>query len=343
MKNIIKCIAFFIILAIIWNYVFNILWIAKTPISNFYDEPKNSLDVVYIGSSNAYIHFNTVLAYNLYGYTTGMLSTDVQAFELVEYLIKDSEKCQDPKLYIIDIAKLIDNKENFTDENIRGTVDSMRFSKNRIDAINKALSIRDKNESEYINFYFSFLMYHNRWKYVIQSNVNAENKLYKGYYFTSATSVTEPQDYYEWSESVTELQDYNKQTLLDLIGYIKSNKLNVLFVIPKRVFYEEDQLRLNYAMSIIQENNMEVINFNTLDDLNIDLSTDLYNFAHINVYGAVKYTLYLSKYLKENYDLPDHRNDESYNSWDNEYERFKQRFKEITDKDFDEVLLEYNY
>ena len=140
-----------------------------------------------------------------------------------------------------------------------------------------------------------------------------------------------------------ELPEDNKKILLDLIDYIKDNNLNVLFVIPKRSFENPIDNRLNSASAILQENNFTVLNFNTLDNFtNIDFSTDFYNSSHLNIYGSTKYTLYFSKYLKENYNLPNHKGDNLYNLWDSEYTRFKQDFKNLTKKDFDELLNEYN-
>ena len=43
----------------------------------------------------------------------------------------------------------------------------------------------------------------------------------------------------------------------------------------------------------------------------------------------------------ENYNLEDHHYDSKYKSWEKEYERFKQDFKKITNKNFDDILLEY--
>ena len=56
---------------------------------------------------------------------------------------------------------------------------------------------------------------------------------------------------------------------------------------------------------------------------------------------ATKYTLYFSKYLKENYDLPDHRDDKKYNSWKTEYKKFKKQYKKLTKNNFDDLLKEY--
>ena len=43
----------------------------------------------------------------------------------------------------------------------------------------------------------------------------------------------------------------------------------------------------------------------------------------MNVGGAEKYTKYMSKYLADRYDLPDHRGQEGYESWDEALEKYK--------------------
>ncbi len=92
MKNVIKISIFLLILIIIFMFVSKILWLKKTPTSYFFEEPKNSFDVVYVGASNANYHFNSVLSYDLYGYTTGMLCSDAMPFFAIKYLIAESLK-----------------------------------------------------------------------------------------------------------------------------------------------------------------------------------------------------------------------------------------------------------
>jgi hypothetical protein len=89
--NLIKSVVFILIFMILWHIAFSILWTADNSIAQFYKERKNSLDVVYVGSSNAYAHFNTVLAYQEYGFATGMMSSDSQTFAALKYLVKESE------------------------------------------------------------------------------------------------------------------------------------------------------------------------------------------------------------------------------------------------------------
>ena len=245
--KIIKIGVFILIFILLFNLIARLLWINKNSISYFYDEPKNSLDVIYVGSSNAYVHFNTILAYHLYGFTTGMLSTDSQMFALVKYLVK----YQNPSLYVIDIAKIADDFSSYTEGDFRKTIDSMKFSKNRIDAINEVLNLKKIDKAEYINFYFSFFMYHNRWQNIGAASFVGDNRFFKGYFFTNFTSEIKPQEEYTWNPKFSELQKENKQILMDIINYIKQSKLNVLFVVPKRHYPEEINERI-YSFSILQ-------------------------------------------------------------------------------------------
>ena len=96
---------------------------------------------------------------------------------------------------------------------------------------------------------------------------------------------------------------------------------------------------LAIVLVILKKEGFNVINFNTLEDFNnIDYNTDFYNKAHVNIYGSTKYTLYLSKYLNDNYNLESHKNNQLYKSWDEEYNRFKANFNSLVNKDFDTFL-----
>ncbi len=343
-KDIIKAIVFLFILFVIMYFLFKILWLNPTAISLFYEEPKNSLDIVFTGASTTYRCFNTVLAYNLYGYTSGILSSSAQPFILTEYLIKESEKYQNPSLYVIDIGRVGNGPEDDEEGNIRTNTDSMKFSKNRTDAINAIMEYKNIDSKQYVNLNFSFLMYHNKWKRISKENLVGAKNYYKGYSFLDKSAVIKPIEKYTWMNDEIELQEKNEEILNSLINYIKDNNLNVLFIVPKKIYREDENKRINSAIKIIQDNNMNVVNFNTIEEFNdiIDINTNFYDNDHLNVYGATKYTLYLAKYLNENYEFKDHRKDGKYNSWSKEYERFKSSFKKITNKEFDELLLEYN-
>lgn len=346
MTKIIKEILFLSIFVFLWIHIFNILWLTKNPTSYFFDEQKNSIDIVYIGSSNVHNYFNPVLTYELYGYTTGLLTSGAQPFMAIKYLIKEAEKYQNPNLYVIDLYMLHEDfSMDFSDNHVRQVADSVAFSKNRFEMLNEMLNYYNVSKKDYINYYFSFLMYHNSWKNIEIGNFKNSPewfkgyKGYKGYLFDIGV---ESQEDNVWSNEVMNLPSENKKVLLDLLDYIKEHNLNVLFVIPKRKYWHPWPEILNYATLMIKEYGINTINFNQVDDLKIDSSKDYVDLGHFNVYGSTKYTLYFAKYLKENYDLPNHRGDKSYTSWEDEYERFQEDFEIKTGQNFDQLLIQYN-
>ncbi len=341
-KKIIKVLSFLIIFCVLCLIIFKVLWLEKTEYSyTVYDEPKNSSDVVYIGSSVSFYHFNSLLAYNEYGFTTTFMSSGTQPFPAVKYLLKEATNYQTPKVYIIDISRLPKDFSQIRVQDIRRCTDKMKFSQNRIDAINKCLSYHEEIEKDkYIEYYFSFLIYHNRWKKLNNLDFSKNEDYYKGFKFNKRTD-SYPHEKYNWPEEITEMPEEKRESLEDLINYIKQSNLNVIFVIP-HTLYEESELQcLVNASYIIEQNGLKVINFDKLEDFNLDYSSDFLDKYHLNVDGASKYTLYFSKYLMNNYKLSNHKGDSFYESWDKEYLKFKKDYKKVMEKDFEEQVNIY--
>ena len=57
-------------------------------------------------------------------------------------------------------------------------------------------------------------------------------------------------------------------------------------------------------------------------ELGIDWEKDYADSTHLNAYGALKASENLGAYLKELYDLPDHRSEEKYRQWNIDAEHF---------------------
>ena len=70
----------------------------------------------------------------------------------------------------------------------------------------------------------------------------------------------------------------------------------------------------------------DCLNFNSdemFTELGLDHTTDFYNKTHCNYLGAEKYTSYLASYLKDTYNLTDHRGDDTYQQWVDGYEDYQ--------------------
>ena len=343
MKKIVKVILFITFLFILWKYVFSILWLPKNNISYFYEEPKNTLDIIYIGASNVDQYFNPLLAFDLYGFTTGFLSTSSQPFIATKLLIQESLKTQKPSLYIIDLIRSQDDFSfDYSEVRTREVIDSIPFSINKINTIDEILKYGKVSNDEYINYYFSFFKYHNIWRESYNSRLYKIKNKYKGYTFYADNLKQNPQKENIWKDEIIEMENDNKTVLLELLDYIKKKNLNVLFVVPKVCNnWTPNQERTNAAIRLIEQNGYNVINFNKRYDFIVDYETDFYNSSHLNIYGATKYTLYLSEYLKNNYKLPNHKGDINFETWQDGYYLFKDELYNSYGINFDSILLKY--
>ena len=70
-------------------------------IAGFYEEPEESLDAVYIGSSNCFVFWNPLFAWEEYGICVYPFASSAQPFYAAEYLIKECRKTQPDAVYII--------------------------------------------------------------------------------------------------------------------------------------------------------------------------------------------------------------------------------------------------
>ena len=143
-KVIIRALIFAVVAALLFIYLNQVFNIAdsdsnKEIFNAFYEEEENTIDVVYFGTSASNRYYIGPYAYNETGTATFTLATMGMPLFFVPYLIEEVEKTQDPQMYIIELRWVLKTKDLITDAHIRRVTDSMEYSENRTDAINKAL------------------------------------------------------------------------------------------------------------------------------------------------------------------------------------------------------------
>ena len=87
--------------------------------------------------------------------------------------------------------------------------------------------------------------------------------------------------------------------------------------------------RHNAVKDFAEEHNLPFVDLNLdRDRFDFDWTTDSRDGGnHLNSAGARKVTRFIGEYLKEHYDLPDHREDPDFNIWHEDFKAYMEQVK----------------
>lgn len=305
----------------------------KVRTDGFYLEDDNSLDVVFIGSSELYNDFSPSLAYGEYGFTSYTLGLPQSSAALWKAQLKEVLRHQTPQLIVVEInaALFHDDALLYSDATLRHFLDNTPFSRNKIEAIN-SLPLQDN----IFSYYFPFIKYHGS-PDIGSSWLSAKTELqmeHRGYsllkgIYTNPKSVDTSQTLFNVRNDTktVDLLPESERLLRDFLEYCNEEGIdNIVFTrFPHRISSEEKverYHRCNRAGEIIQEYGYPFINFDGLnEELGLSVDHDYYDSDHLNIAGQQKFTRFFSEYLITHYNLTGHElTKEQKDSWAASYE-----------------------
>ena len=285
-------------------------------VEGFYQEERNSLDVVLIGASDMYTSFMPGRAYEQCGFTSYLLASESITAEGVKTAVKEIVRTQHPGLIVIEAnAFLYGNADNESNEaHIHKFFDNLPLSTNKLEYIQR--KVPADQQMEYI---FPLIKYHGLWTeypdrfFMMASNLSLDVRgfnVLKGFRTTAQIIKTDKKCYNDMiSDEHGELDldpDLQKE-LMELLSYCEEKELNVIFVRAPHYVTDETYNRVkrsNKMASIVREQGFSYYTFeNDAVQIGIDENRDFYNEDHMNVYGALKFTDYLTDKLVNNEKL----------------------------------------
>ena len=287
----------------------------------YYDEPENSLDVVFVGSSHIMCGIYPMELYHKYGIAAYDYTSSALVLPQAYYQVVEALKTQTPEVLVLDVSGIIyGNVKVGSPEYVHVQFDNMKWSFNKIAAINDLI----EDPSDRLEYYFPLVKFHTRWKELTPRDYERVTGYSKGAYVSEAVlkdvvpCEIMPRDY------VVPISEYAEEYLLKILDYCCDQGVQVLLLNIPSNEDETAQGRYNAVYRIAEEYGLPYLNLlHHLNDIGFDYSTDLTDPSHCNRSGAEKVTSYVGKYLKENYDLPDRREDAAYASvWDAAYEKY---------------------
>lgn len=265
-------------------------------------EPKNTIDVLFVGDSLAYSGFSPMQMWKDYGIASMVGAQSGQKMQDTYLTIKKAIETQKIKLVVLESNVLYRKQGNM--EGIKSFV------------MQKA----DK--------YFPLIQYHDMWKTVLFGK-RYDKQNYKGYLLRSTGYPYTRGMYMFASEGKKPIARINRMWLQKIRKLCKENQVQFLLVSmpsPKNYTMEKHNALESYA----QKHKMTYLDLNLATDrLQIDWQTDTRDGGdHLNVWGATKVSQFLGGYLDKNYGLQDHRGEELYASWDDLYKKYDQKIKQ---------------
>jgi hypothetical protein len=184
-------------------------------------------------------------------------------------------------------------------------------------------------DMEKIGLKYPFYRYHDRWakmKFTSFAQKNDENFYYlKGYFNTwLKKGASNKASYWKHDDKGSDLTPTDVTNyIIKTREYCKEHNISFL-IISMPDTKDWNYKKYEAAKKWCKENNVDYLDFNEhIDEIGIDFTTDSADGGeHLNISGATKLSKFLGKYLNENYDLTDHRDDKKYYTWNDNITKY---------------------
>ncbi|MBR6664546.1 MAG: hypothetical protein IKL22_02380 [Lachnospiraceae bacterium] len=265
---------------------------------NFKQLERDSVDVVFIGSSHQFCTINPDLLYEEYGINSFMLATSAQTIPMSYYAAMEAIELQHPKAIVLEALYCTNDFRTVTPEMSHTFFDGMP----RCEA--GKLAIEDLIEpEEQIYYYLNLGRYHTRWKDLTEKDFMSNLDSPRGGFYSEETK-------YNWqipviSKDEKEPMPEEMLKYLDmLVELCKENKVElIMYVAPFNSLYDEENTRedlfrrqriFNWLEDYTEEKGLRYYNlFYEIPEMNLDGMTDYKDSQHFNCYGQAKVTRYM--------------------------------------------------
>ena len=327
------------------KFLYMDMWPTTSTHLGFYQMEKDTIDVLFLGSSHAVSAFNPHELYNQYGITSYNLGSEQQNLVMSYYWLKEALRYQSPKAVILECYFLFpyDTKEPLNTEEAftRKSLDYMRWSSVKREAVRTVCSIDEKQSA--LSYYLPVIRYHARWKHLEENDftLHEMERHYELKGFTPLTwnSNAEYEPFLKGSSTESEsMEELMKEYLKKMILLCRNNGIELILVKTPSVY--QDIGRYNAIQEIADEYQLLFYDFNEkelYEETAWDFAVDNVDQGHVSLCGSVKLASRLGKILQDVCKM-EGRTDEQWEKTRQYYEQVQKDFRLRTEEDFCEYL-----
>ena len=273
-------------------------------IAGIQNEKEDSVDVLVLGDSESYTSVSPMQLWKEQGLSSYVCGQPGQKIQETYFMLKTALQSQSPKVVLMETNLM------FRDP---GPVKNIQSS-----------------FAETARYHFPLLRFHNLWKLMFDGKKPGE-AVYKGFSIRSSVDPFDSGDYMKETEEVQEMPQavtFYMEEIMELCRRSGAELFLVSAPSPKNYSYRKHNAIENYA----KEKGLTYVDLNLkIKELGITWQKDSYDKGdHLNLYGAQKVTRWLGTYLKQNYELTDHRNDPAYEDWNELSKKYEEAVKKAS-------------
>lgn len=338
-KTMTRCVAFFIIFSMIFSNTSDYL---RRPddesdeIHAFYDEPKGSIDVLFMGSSPILRGVSPMVMWKQNGFTSYVRASALQAPSVTYGLLGESLEYQSPELVVLlcdNIFLEFDYGEREGD--LRRALDGMKMSKYKFQIVNQVIAADDRQTL--LSYMFPLFRYHERWKEINWAEAEPTPLMVHSFkkgnvYLRGGEPQEYPENFMEPSSTLApEFNESAKDYIEKTINLCKEKNISVLMLhLPKMSWSYEQSMAIEDFAKEMGVDYLDCDREEIRTQLNLDPAVDYYDQGHMNLIGSIKLSQWFGEYLDITYNLPDHRNEEAYQKWNEDYQLYAEKTKAVS-------------
>ena len=275
---------------------------------SFYGLPKDTIDMVFIGSSHCWVGFVPMIfnkTLKLDSYHLGMSGTSI---EQVYFILVEALKTQKPKFVVIELFSIRPIRNSVEEAPmIHSSLDGMKLNKNKFKAVKL-----NADQNSRLDYLFLLTKNHTYWKDIDMSTLlhsRTNNINYFGYKNQLLTPYkTKGEKIIIDSTELREIKSLpqSRIDILDDIEKLCSNNdieliyVNIPFITQLKVSQVELAQYVNGFVNYAKEKDIEILEYRFFDDIGLD-KTHLTDDGHTNIEGAYLVSTHLANYIGDNY------------------------------------------
>jgi hypothetical protein len=281
-------------------------------------QPRNSVDVLFFGSSHVFDGVDPATLWRERGITSFVHGGPTQQLPVMKYYVRESLKTQSPKVIVLEMS---------TASNVRGKVNPafhqinvgyMPWGRNKLEAI-----LFETAPGQRTGVAVDLWTYHSRWSQVTRHDLefwkkNRDAMYLKGFLpkvRSKSVTPTVAQPTPQAKATAEKKLDSFMPDLEAIVSEAEERDIDVLLLLTPTspIGLYSYQAEEAYRRLSATHDNVRLLDLDRPEAVpGLSYETDFFDGGHLTYRGAEKASAVIARFLAETYGVPDHRGDSAF-------------------------------